>query len=278
MDRKVYITSVSDISTQNPLTDEWLRKYVKPLEVRRMGALLRRAITTAHTAVEASGIECPDAIIGGTGYGQVSDTEALLNTLCHEGENSPQPTHFMHSTHNTVCSQIAVRLKCHGYNCTYVQGGISFECALFDALLQIKSHEASNILVTANDELTPDHLTLLRKSGYASEESPYKQTESSLAMMLQAEPSAEPLCTIEDVRLIYGASQKEIENQTEQLSGNEPYTLFTDTDYKPLYGDNFSVSALGIYSAALKVKEQGCNVIFLNRCDKECAITLLKPC
>lgn len=141
---------------------------------------LRRAMTTALTALQEAGLERPDAIIGGTARGQEEDTEALLTALSTEGESASMPTHFMQSTHNTVCSQIAIRTKCNGYNCTYAHGDVSFECALLDAMLQLRSGAATSVLVTSNDE----------GADY-----------TSTAMVLQTNPTVKPIGILEDVKI-----------------------------------------------------------------------------
>lgn len=232
---KIYITSVSVISPQSPLTEEALRRFVKPLEARRMGVMLRRAMVTALTALEQADVPCPDAIIGGTGQGQESDTVALLEALRIEGESASQPTHFMQSTHNTVCSQIAIRTKCHGYNSTYSHGGVSFEQALFDAMLQLRAGAASSVLVTANDE----------ESDYAS-----------VAMVLQTNPTVEPICILEDVRLQH-----------------------TQAEAEAVEGKRFSASALAIAETALKLgREREGSIEITNNFGSDSAITLLRTC
>lgn len=180
MTKTIYIVSKVEITPQNPLTQEWLSRFIKPLEARRMSVGLRRALTTALTALQEAGLERPDAIIGGTARGQVEDTETLLTALCTEGESTSMPTRFMQSTHNTVCSQIAIRTKCHGYNCTYAQGEQSLACALLDAMLQLRSGAAESVLVTLNDE----------GEDYTSE-----------AMVLQTNPTSAPIGILEDVKI-----------------------------------------------------------------------------
>ena len=112
---EVYINSAAQISIQKPLSDEWLanpihydapyarslepdfRVYFNPLESRRMGPLLKRALVTSTEALKKAGLEQPEAIITGTGLGCVENTELLLGTLCTEGEELLKPTCFMPS-------------------------------------------------------------------------------------------------------------------------------------------------------------------------------------
>lgn len=62
------------------------------------------------------------------------------------------PTLFMQSTHNTIGSSVAIRLRCHGYNTTYTQGARSMEWALRDARDLIRTGKARTVLVGCHDE------------------------------------------------------------------------------------------------------------------------------
>ena len=166
----VYIISATQISAQEPLSEAWMlapkklasgaapcldpdfKEFIPPVQARRMGNLLKRALVTAKKALALSGIPMPDAILCGTGLGCMVPTERILATFQESGEGSVSPTDFMQSTHNTIASTIAIHLKCHGYNCTYSQGSVSFESALLDAFLQLKAGLLSSALVCAGEE------------------------------------------------------------------------------------------------------------------------------
>jgi 3-oxoacyl-[acyl-carrier-protein] synthase II len=75
------------------------------------------------------------------------------------------PTAFIQSTHNTVAAQIALMLKCHGYNNTFVHKGISFESALLDGMMLLNEGEADNVLVGGTDEMTDASYTVLTRLG-----------------------------------------------------------------------------------------------------------------
>ncbi len=75
------------------------------------------------------------------------------------------PTSFIQSTHNTVSAQIALLLKCHNYNFTFVHRGISFESALLDSLMKINSDQAGNVLLGGADELTSNSFTIMQRLG-----------------------------------------------------------------------------------------------------------------
>ena len=75
------------------------------------------------------------------------------------------PTAFIQSTHNTVAAQIALMLKCHSYNNTFVHKGISFESAMFDAMMLLNEGEADNILVGGTEEMVDTSFKVLTRLG-----------------------------------------------------------------------------------------------------------------
>lgn len=170
------------------------REYLNPMKARRYGRLLRRALVTALKAIRQSGIEQPDAIINGTALGCISNTEKMLDALSIEGESVSMPTCFMQSTHNTVASLIAIHTGNHGYNSTYSHGKKSFECALLDAFLQIKSGKIRSALVCANDELTDALRDKMTECGLL----PDAQFDRSWALILSADPGERPLYEIKE--------------------------------------------------------------------------------
>ncbi len=141
------IDSVEDLSE--------LKRWVKPMEMRRMGKLMKASLLSSLKALERAGVAMPDAIITATAYGCVENSERLLKELCEEGEQTLSPTLFMQSTHNTISSNIAIRLGCHGYNVTYSQGGASLQWALRDARRLIAAGQCRTVLVGCHDESTP---------------------------------------------------------------------------------------------------------------------------
>ena len=94
----------------------------------------------------------PQAIVVGTAMGCVTDTERFLRQLVEQGEEFLSPTHFIHSTHNTLAGLVAIHTKSHGYNTTFSQGDASYDHALRDAYLLLSQGHADNALVGAHDE------------------------------------------------------------------------------------------------------------------------------
>ena len=160
---EIKILSRVEITSEEEL--EGIRKYVKPLEVRRMGKIMKSSLLSSMEALSQANIEKPDAIITGTIYGCLEYSELLLEQMKEEGETMLKPTHFMQSTHNTIGSNIAIKTKCHGYNVTYTQGVESLEWAIRDAEMLIKEGKAKTVLVGYHDESTPLFNSLLERDG-----------------------------------------------------------------------------------------------------------------
>lgn len=125
---------------------------IPPLVSRRLSGVLRRALLTSLVTLKRAGIEQPQAIITGTAMGCVDETEKFLRELANDGEGSLKPTNFIHSTHNTISSLIAIHTHCHSYNSTYAHGQRSLESALTDAWLQIALGDLETALVGWHDE------------------------------------------------------------------------------------------------------------------------------
>ena len=179
----VFVLSAKQISIQQPLSEVWMQNaeihetpftrsidpsfkdYISPIEARRMGKILKRAVATSKEALSASGLDTVDAIITGTGYGCIENTEFFLDALSKEGEQLLKPTYFMQSTHNTISSLVAIQTKNHGYNITYAHKGISFDSALQDAWLQFRLGKIDTALVGGHDEMTETFYHILKKGG-----------------------------------------------------------------------------------------------------------------
>src|SRR3569833_1017284 len=179
---KVYIRSSACISPQKTFNNEGFlddiveyngtrltviepdyKDYIDPKLARRMSSLIKRGVAAAKKCLE--GTEAPDALITGTALGCLEDTVTFLTRMVEMNEEMLPPTAFIQSTHNTVAAQIALMLKCHAYNSTFVHKGISFESALFDAIMMLNEQEADNILVGATDEMVVESFKVLTRLG-----------------------------------------------------------------------------------------------------------------
>ncbi len=154
---KVEITSEEDLAD--------IRNFVKPMEARRMGKLMKSSLLSSLKALKQAGIEVPDAIVTGTSFGCLENSEDLLKQLETEGESMLKPTCFMQSTHNTMSSNIAIKTQCHGYNVTYTQGEQSLDWAVRDAEWLLRSGACKRVLVGCHDETTPMFSALMKQKG-----------------------------------------------------------------------------------------------------------------
>ena len=162
------LTSIKELARVEITSEDQfseIRDYIKPMEARRMGKLMKASLLSSLKALKQAGVECPDAIITGTALGCWENSEALLMQILEEGEVMLSPTNFMQSTHNTISSNIAIRLGCHGYNVTYTQSDRSLEWALRDARLLLQSGRYKTILVGCHDETTPLYRSLMARLG-----------------------------------------------------------------------------------------------------------------
>lgn len=286
--RGVYVAAMAQVSNQTPLNDDWMENpsfmteyYIRaqepdtkgiiaPGESRRMSKILKRSVCTSMEALKQSGVSMPDAIITGTGMGCIENSEKFLIDLAKYGENCLKPTLFMQSTHNTISSQIAIMLKCHGYNNTYSQRAISFESALLDAWLQMRGGMISSALVGSHDEVTP----MLGKMMPTIRPDYESVSENSVSVMLTDQPSR---VKVEDVKLFFRPRTQDILKYLDGekdgvivmgINGNGAndldyykvlnYLSFHPmvVEYKHIFGENYSSSAMAFYCAG-RILEKG---------------------
>lgn len=291
MSMECYVNAVAQVSCHKPLSEEWMdapcimetdyvravepnaKQYISPGEARRMSKILARAVCTSFNALEKAQVKNPDAIITGTGKGCMENSEKFLQDLSSYGESCLKPSLFMQSTHNTISSQIAILLKCHGYNNTYSHKGISFESALFDAWIQIKTGNFRNALIGSHDEVTPLMSKIIRCNhpdyGFIS--------ESSVSAVLSNEKSNLNICEVSDVKIFHRPKLELLSDvlRNDQasvivlgLNGNPlndtPYYELLKSiqyqgvvlQYKKIFGDNFSAPAIGFYVGVKLIETQ----------------------
>lgn len=293
MANRIYIRSAAQISVQKPLCEDWMtdpiphsgeylrsqdpdfKQFLNPMQARRMGLILKRAIAVSLTALKDAGIECPDAIFTGTGLGCMENTENFLTAMCRDGEEMLPPTYFMMSTHNTISSAVAILLRCHGYNCTYSQKDISFESALLDAFIQLQAGRMGNALVGSHDETTPDTYRLLRGAGYFDDT--VTAAEASSAFVLSADSgslslSKGPLCELADVQILH--SPANLESIVNEYNASR---ILRGSDYFTLFGKCFSASGLGVYEAAMRIaKGLDKDILVVNDAGEDKGLVYLK--
>lgn len=180
----IYIRSAASVSAQNtlgnnafltdpvsysgtrlPAVEPDYKKYIDPKQIRRMSHVIKMGVAAAQECLNNAQVEMPGAIVTGTAFGCLEDTYTFLGRIIEMEEEMLPPTAFIQSTHNTVGAQVALMLKCHAYNNTFVHKGVSYENALLDGVLLLKEGDADNVLVGGIDEMTDASFTVLTRLG-----------------------------------------------------------------------------------------------------------------
>lgn len=180
-----------------------------------MSRIIKMGVAAALHCLKEGNIENPDAIITGTAYGCLDDTGVFLQKMIQNKEEMLTPTAFIQSTHNTIGAQIALLLKCNGYNNTFVHRGFSFESAMLDAMMLLEENEVTNVLVGGVDEITDFSFGIINRFGIYKRvinsnlslfENPSKGTiagEGASFFLLKREPSGEDYATLEGMDTFY---------------------------------------------------------------------------
>ena len=163
-----------------------LRNYVKPMEMRRMGKIIKSALLSSYEALSEAGIDSPDAIVTAMAWGCLDSSLNLLDELVDNGEEMIKPTYFMQRTHNTIGSAVAIKLKDHGYNVTITQQGDSLRWAILQAVMLLKSGRCRTVLVGCHDETPPLAQKLLSQIGTGTP----RPSVHSLTMLLSCGESS----------------------------------------------------------------------------------------
>ena len=281
MEEPVLYNEATLVKAQNPS----FRDYMAANEARRMGNIMKRALVTTLKVLGETGIENPDAIITGTCLGSLDYTERFLDSIVENDEQAVSPTYFMQSTHNTVGSALAIYTKTHGYNTTYSHGGTSFDLTLLDAWMQMQLGKISTAMVGGHDEMTEQFFGLLQKVGYVGVEGMVPCGEVAMSMMLNTSEDVESLCELAGLRISFRPSREKLQQQLDEMLSEADMTmadisavmtgvnghpendqLYHDTvqalfpekpllHYKHLFGENYTVSALGLYVCAHLLKK-----------------------
>lgn len=293
MEKAIYINGIGNISPQATFDEvmgteiaapegaffkcqEPAYKTIIPRKLlRRMSRVVRMGLATSHKALEEAQNPTIDAIITGTAWGCVKDTEKFLETIIENDENYLTPTAFVQSTHNTVGGQIALMHHNNCYNMSYVQGGVSFESALIDATLQFYEDKASNILVGGVDEQTEKLQILLKRLACAS--SSHVMGEGAAFFVLSNQTIENSYAKLAGVKMLYRPKNTTVVQdnilQTLQqanlkpedisivLTGNADASLEQAlfpkafcTNYKQLCGDYPTSTAFAMAVAATLIK------------------------
>lgn len=311
---KIYIRSSSCISPQKTFGNEGFltdiseytgtrlktiepdyKEFIDPKQIRRMSHVIKMGVAAAKDCLNQANLEMPDAIITGTAFGCMEDTVTFLTRIVEQNEELLPPTAFIQSTHNTVAAQVALMLKCHGYNNTFVHKGISFESALFDAIMLFNEQEADNILVGGTEEMVDASFKVFTRLGlykrhpvsnlqlYADDSKGTIGGEGAVFFLLTDKSCADNLAEltvvktlykpknieesitaflaensvkIEDINLVITGRNGDIRN--DEVYKNLGNTLFKDSslaNYKHLCGEYSTSSSFALWLAANMMKK-----------------------
>jgi 3-oxoacyl-(acyl-carrier-protein) synthase len=230
----IYIRSTGNISPQktfgrvtsltDPIayTSNWLtciepdyKEIIDAKLIRRMSRIIKMGVAAAMDCLKQAGVTVPDAVVTGTAYGCLADTEVFLTRIVENKEEMLTPTAFIQSTHNTVGAQIALMLQCHEYNNTFVHRGASFESALLDGMMLLADNPDARVLTGAVDEITNTSHTILSRMGLYRQHpvsspdiclAPSRGTiagEGAAFFLLTAQPSPTDKARLEGMTTIY---------------------------------------------------------------------------
>lgn len=229
---KAYINGMGCISPQNTIDANWFfestiepsvdhfnalepsyKEYIAPNLLRRMGRAIKMGVASANLAINQAELKNVDAIITGTGLGCFEDSERFLLAMLDNNEQFLTPTSFIQSTHNTVGSQIALIMKCHDYNFTYVHRGFSFESTVQDALMLFDEGKES-IMIGGIEEHTPNFVILNRRANkfkdYDASVPFWKSTKPGIQMsegaaffVLNKNKSQKSIASVDGIQTLY---------------------------------------------------------------------------
>ena len=262
------------------------KEFISPIASRRMATGVKMGIATSKTALQEAQLETPDAIITGTGMGCIEDSEKFLNAIIDNDEQYLTPTSFIQSTHNTVGAQIALTLKCKGYNVTYVHGSVSFESALVDAQLMLHENTANHVLVGGVDELGKQFIQdIVLAEALESQPITTAFGEGAHFFTVSSLKQKETYCELKAIQIINKATPELISEKLQVFlkhngllasdidavllgtngDGFDNYYQYlqdsmlnttTQLHYKHLCGEFFTASAFGFWAAAHIIKQQ----------------------
>jgi 3-oxoacyl-(acyl-carrier-protein) synthase len=211
----VLMEPVEYTSTRLKSIEPDYKDFIDAKSLRRMSRIIKMGVAAATECLQEAGEKNPGAIITGTAFGCLEDTGIFLTSIIEQKEEILQPTPFIQSTHNTVGSQIALILKCHGYNNTFVHRGFSFESALLDALMLLNEAETTSVLAGSVDEITDISHAILTRFGlykrfpvsnlslFTSASKGTIAGEGAAFFLLSSQPSANAYAQLEGISTFY---------------------------------------------------------------------------
>jgi len=144
------------------------KERINPRKIRRFDKVTKMGLFTSLESMQNAKVEAIDAVIAGVGQTFANGPAKLLETIIQHDEKFVNPLSFVSSLLSNASGQIALYLKCHGYNTTHSQRGFTFESALIDAEVQFAESDSQTILVGGVEEHSPTYKTLSERQGIIS--------------------------------------------------------------------------------------------------------------
>lgn len=162
---KKYISAYHSISGLNGLSLEKAKRHDTRLQLvepayadlidvrlmRRMSKFLKMGVYTAMSCLKENDTPKVEGFISATGLGCIADTQLFLNNMIQREEYLLNPTSFIQSTHNTLAGTLGIMTGNNCYNNTWSQRGLSFTCAIEDAMLKKASGDAGSLVIAADE-------------------------------------------------------------------------------------------------------------------------------
>ncbi|MCB0651661.1 MAG: hypothetical protein KDC85_10335 [Saprospiraceae bacterium] len=199
------------VTAHEPLYTE----FIPSGKIRRMDKLSKMGLYSSKVCMKDAGVEEVDGIVVGVGQTFSDNPAVILEKLIDNDEGLINPGMFMNSLLSSASGQIALELKCYGYNNTLTQRGFSFESALLDGIMQMEIGECENILVGGLDVVTDTYLELAHEYGYvnssgfdsgayfSNEDNERTVGEGSGFFMLSSHPNQQSYAALKGLKCLY---------------------------------------------------------------------------
>jgi 3-oxoacyl-[acyl-carrier-protein] synthase II len=153
------------------------KQFINPIQLRRLSRIQRIGLTAAAIAVKGTQPDLMLGVVTATGEGSSAGKGAFISEVLLQEEKQITPTGFVQSSYNNLAGLVAMTYRMMGYNNNFVSGGVAFETALQDAMLQLIGCSSQEILVGSYDESHLPHLELDNRTGH------YKREDGSSLLL-----------------------------------------------------------------------------------------------
>jgi hypothetical protein len=152
-------------------------EQIPPGILRRMGKSIRMGIGAALPLMDKTALI--NGIIIGSANAGMEECVKFLNQIVQYEEGQLTPGNFVQSTGNVIAGQLGIITKNKGYNITHIHGGLAFENAVIDAMMQLNTNPLNCYLLGGVDEISSFHYNIETLAGF------YKKEEISGKLLYQ---------------------------------------------------------------------------------------------